>query len=134
MRYIAGCSAFFVVALVHSGGAFAQGAVYRKVVERGHDVSLGFYASINPDCSSRGYASVAVLNPPQGGQVFSEHKKDYASFVPTNPRSACNKLRLPGTRVYYHAKPTFVGVDNFGLQIVLESGDVYNYNLEVEVR
>lgn len=128
MKYTVGILVFLVIETLHIAVASAQGAVYHKVVARGRDVSLGFYVSINPDCSSRGYMTIAVLNSAQGGLVFSEHTRDYATFVPGNPRSACNKLRLPGTRAYYHARADYTGADSVALQVVTESGDVFNYN------
>jgi hypothetical protein len=90
--------------------------------------------SANPDCTIRGYASAAVTIAPQGGQVFSTHTSDFASFSPDNPRSACNRRRLQGTKVWYRANPDFIGTDNFQLQIVRANGDVATFNLQVQVR
>ncbi len=125
---------FAIITAMSASSALAQGAVYHKVVNRGQNVSLGFYASVNPDCTSRGYATVAVLSSPQGGQVLSSHGSDFATFVAANPRAACNKRRLQGTKVWYKANSSFLGTDSFPLQIVTANGDVSNFNMLIEVR
>lgn len=134
MRSQASHFAFLLSFIVCSIPASAQSAVYQKVVEHGKDVSLGFYASVNPDCTSRGYASAAVTNPPQGGRVLSTHASDFATFVATNPRSACNRRRLQGTKVWYRASPSFIGTDSFQLQIIRANGDISLYNIQIQVR
>ncbi len=114
--------------------ALAQSPVYYKVVDHGKDVNLGFYYSINPDCSARGFATAAVGSPPQGGQVLSVHSRDFPSFSSTNPRFVCNKRRIEGTKVWYRANPGFRGTDSFVLQIVDANGDPKNFNVQVAVR
>ncbi len=114
----------------------ASAATYtsHKVVNHGKEVLVIFFYSINPDCSSRGSASVAVGPPPQGGTVTSIHARDFPYFAPENPRSVCNKRRVEGERILYRANPGFVGTDSFVVQIVNANGDLSVVNTQIDVR
>lgn len=106
----------------------------QKVTSPGREVLVMFFYTINPDCSSRGPASVAVGPPPQGGTVTSVSGRDFPNFAPDNPRFVCNKRRVEGTRILYRAKPGFVGTDSFVVQVVNANGELSLVNTQIDVR
>lgn len=104
------------------------------VVRPGASLMVYKIASINPDCSSRGHATINLIEGPQGGQASVGEVRDYVAFAPGNPRAACNHRKLAATEMFYRASPNFIGFDNFSAEVIDSEGVARTRHFTVEVR
>ncbi len=104
------------------------------VVRAGATITVFKQAYVNPDCSSLGSASVSLVAAPAGGQVSVGNTRDYAAYSPTNPRSACNRRKLPVTVIVYRSRPDFTGTDQFSAEVVMPTGAARTYTFTIQVR
>ncbi|HEY2678651.1 MAG TPA: hypothetical protein VGI65_16890 [Steroidobacteraceae bacterium] len=74
---------------------------------------VGFYYSVNPDCSSGGLVQTHLKNAPTHGSVAFDKTDDYTSFPSTSPGHECNSKKSPGVEVLYTSTKDFVGADQF---------------------
>jgi hypothetical protein len=80
---------------------------FHKHVERGAISNVpqhvGFYYSVNPDCSSDGLVQTQLKIPPVHGSVIFVKSDGYTSFPSTSPGYECNKKKKPRRRrhVYF---------------------------------
>lgn len=92
------------------------------------------FMSINPDCSSMGYAKVTIASEPSKGKVVIEQGEAYPDFTRENIRSRCNDRKLPAVMVFYQSEPGFVGTDQLVLEAVSTSGTFYHQEFLINVR
>lgn len=91
-----------------------------KSVERGAisgvPQHVGFYYSVNPDCSSGGLVQTQLKTPPTHGYVAFAKADGYTNFPSTSPGHECNSKKSPGIEVIYTSTKDFVGTDQFTVQ------------------
>ena len=92
------------------------------VVAAGGSLTIYKITAVNPDCSSLGRAAIHLLSAPMGGQVTLSAGREYLAFAPGNPRSACNRRKLPATEMIYHVSPGFAGIDRFSAEVIDPTG------------
>jgi hypothetical protein len=83
---------------------------------------VGFYYSINPDCSLNGLVKIQVKTPPAHGSVVFNNADGYTNFAANSPAHDCNQKKSPGTEVMYTADKDYAGTDNFSVQAIGPSG------------
>jgi hypothetical protein len=102
-----------------------QGGSYKKI-ERGSisgiSQHVGFYYSINPDCSLNGLVRTQLKTPPAHGSVEFLNADGYTSFPSTSPAYSCNRRKSPGVAVMYTSDKDFAGTDNFAVQAIGPNG------------
>jgi hypothetical protein len=74
---------------------------------------VGFYYSVNPDCTSGGLVQTRMTTAPAHGSVAFVQKDGFSSFPAGSAAFACNTKKNPGIEVVYTAAPDFVGSDQF---------------------
>lgn len=116
--------------------AWAQAALSRPyiVAASGRSLEVAKYTAINPDCTSLGPIGVNLVVAPQGGEVRVGEGRRYMAFVPANPRSACNRRKIPATFVLYRSQPGFTGQDSFVVEVVFPNGTAQRARITVNVR
>ena len=93
-------------------------SIYYKVVSPGADVTVGMFYGVNPDCTSTGDYRINLLIAPKEGRIFIDKHAGYPDYPATNVRSACNRRKLIGTRMTYHADADATGIDVFTVEVV----------------
>ena len=122
--------ALVVIALfLWTGSAHAQ-----RTVVNGKTSQLYFFASINPDCSARGYPTVNITQQPQHGRVKIARGQDFVTFPESNVRSACNRRRVGGVGLHYTAQRGYTGPDSIGAEVVYSSGRYRRGTFNIYVR
>ena len=124
-------STLSVVLACSTAGAWADEI---KSVPSGINRQIDFLASINPDCSSIGFATVRLIEGPAHGVLTTDKGRDYRPFAKPNPRHACNKKRLAGLKVFYQSETGFVGTDRIRILVVAASGSEREATYEIRVR
>jgi hypothetical protein len=67
-----------------------------RVVASGAKQRIGFYASLNPDCSGTGDINVRVTKQPEHGTVETVATTGYAHWSKENTRSKCSQHKVKG--------------------------------------
>jgi len=92
----------------------------QKNVERGAISGIaqhvGFYYSVNPDCTSSGLVKTQLKSPPTHGTVEFIDADGFTSFPASSPSYECNKRKSPGVEIKYTSEKDFVGTDQFVVQ------------------
>jgi hypothetical protein len=109
----------------------------QKHIERGAISNVpqhvGFYYSVNPDCSSGGLVQTQLKTPPTHGSVAFVKGDGYTNFPSTNPGFECNKKKSPGVVIIYTSAKDFVGADQFTVQGIGPKGKYMETDYTVNV-
>ena len=90
-----------------------------KTMVAGGALALGHYASVNPDCSSKGKTTVRLSSAPAHGSVRLREGRGFSFF---QGYQQCNSRRVEGVTVEYRPERGFLGADTVGLDILYPSG------------
>ena len=95
---------------------------------------VGFYAEVNPDCSSAGIPAVRVEALPAHGTVVTAQGEAYTNYPSSNQRYACNAIKSRMMEVFYTSVPGYRGSDEFVVRTIFADGvartDQYTMNVE----
>jgi hypothetical protein len=118
-----------------AGAALPCSAVHAQfAVVSGGTVNLGFFASVNPDCSSAGTPTVRITQQPRHGRVVVVRTRDFTSFSLSNPRSACNSRRVSGVSIRYISQRGYTGYDSLSGETFYQSGTYRSGTVNITVR
>lgn len=101
---------------------------------RGEAVRAKHYRDVGPDCANVGYANIAIVSAPRGGQIELRREGEFPNFAANNPRAKCNNRRAEGVGVYYKPNPAFAGPDRFTIDIIWADGARWSEDFAVQVR
>lgn len=93
-----------------------------KVVASGKLLLLYEAYSTNPDCSSAGNVVLRVAQSPEHGRVSIRQTGVFPRFPEANPRSACNRRRVPGVQATYTSQRGYLGPDFVVLEALFPAG------------
>lgn len=93
-----------------------------KVVASGKPLMLYAAYSTNPDCSSAGNVVLRVTQSPEHGRVSIRQTGVFPQFPEANPRSACNRRRVPGVQAIYTSQRGYLGPDSVVLEVLFPAG------------
>lgn len=97
-------------------------------------LKLNFVTAINPDCTlTEAQPSARATQEPSHGTLVIRKGLDFAFFNEKNPRSACNKTRVPGTIVEYVPEPGYTGPDSLAYDWFPPTGAVVHFIITVNV-
>ncbi len=102
-----------------------------KVVAPGQTRKIAWFVSLDPTCRSLGPWTVNLIESPGKEQIMIEQGSEYPGFSPANPRSACNKRKVPATRILYSAPPGGPDDDQFIIEIVDPLGNAQRLRYHV---
>ena len=105
-----------------------------RIVPSGANQQIDFFASVNPDCSSPGLPTVRLIDGPQAGTITTDKGRDFMAFPRGNIRSACNKRRLVGLKMFYRAPKGFMGMDHVRILVISASGTGREASYAIQAR
>jgi hypothetical protein len=111
-----------------------ENQTFTRFVASGAKQRIGFYASVNPDCSATGDINVRVTKQPEHGTVETVATTGYAQWSKENIRSKCNQHKVKGTLVNYKAAEKYTGNDEFDLLILYPTGIAREHHFDLRVR
>ncbi|HXY58213.1 MAG TPA: hypothetical protein VEH76_06505 [Methylocystis sp.] len=117
-----------------TAGGSQQWLTRSVTMASGGKTRLAFWSFVNPDCSNFGYVGVREAAAPENGELIIKQTEDFGYWAPSNPRSACNKIRVPGVLIELKAKPGFVGVDHVAYDLFFPNGGARHVEITVNVR
>ncbi len=133
MRYF--CSIAFLLAM--AGTAAAQTFPTQpasSTVPTGIKRQIGFFASLNADCTPNGDVQSRLAKAPTNGTIELDDGPGYPIYPMGNQRFICNSRQVMGVRVMYTSKDGFTGKDSFEAQFFTPSGQeiVWKYSVTVK--
>lgn len=119
------CHALAAFALI-AGPALAASPVppqvYTYTTSPEYRTSIGFFASLNKDCTSAGPLQMQIVTPPANGTAALESAYGSPRYPAGSDYAACNTKQVQGMRLIYTSNPGFTGVDSFDVLIAFSSG------------
>jgi len=112
----------------------AQAQYGARVALSGVPIVLGEYASVNPDCTDAGRPTVRLTQNPEHGRLIISNASIFPFFREANPRSSCNRRRVPGVVVKYVSQRGYTGTDSAGLEIFSSRGTARTASFNIAVR
>ncbi len=109
-------------------------ATFAPVVPSGIKRQIGFFAAVNPDCSSSGDAEARITKQPKNGSVTIENGAGFTNFPEKNQRYVCNVKQSQGLRFIYTSKEGFTGQDHFEVEIFGPLGGAFVWKYHVTVK
>ena len=94
---------------------------------------LGFFSSLNPDCSSLGFDSVRIIEEARHGTVAIDHGESFSNYAQDNSRFECNKHPTEGTIVSYEPNAGFTGADSITIEAISPSGGAFKRHYMISV-
>jgi hypothetical protein len=101
-------------------------------VAAGAVLTLGHYASANPDCTSRGKTVVRVETVPMHGSVHMVETTGFSHF--TENYESCNSRRIAGVTVQYRPQRGYIGDDAVGLDVIYPNGFERRFSYTITVK
>jgi hypothetical protein len=111
-----------------------ESQAFTRVIASGGKQRIGFYVSLNPDCTANGDVTVRVTKQPEHGTLETVARTDYAHYPKENIRSKCNQHKVKGTLVNYKAAEKYTGNDEFDLLILFPGGYAWEHHFDMSVR
>jgi hypothetical protein len=95
---------------------------------------VGFFYSINTDCSFIGYPTIHIKTPPAHGMLSVEQDTSYTFFERNDQRYRCNLNKSQGTLVYYKSDAGYFGPDTAVVETIwpTSSTRITTYNMSVK--
>ena len=105
-----------------------------STVPTGVKRQLGFFTSLNADCSTTGDVQSRLVKQPANGAVELEDGYGYPNYEITNQRYGCNRGIVMGVRVFYTSQEGYLGQDGFETEFFTPTGAevVWKYSVTVK--
>jgi hypothetical protein len=121
-----------LITVAAAGVANAQNTEeIRKTAAAGGVLILAHYASVNPDCTSKGKVVVRLVNAPAHGSIALKQGSDFTTF---SGAKQCNVRKVEGVTAVYRPDRGFVGPDVLGVDIIYPSGRERFQNYTITVK
>jgi hypothetical protein len=105
-----------------------------RIATADHKLLLDFLYSVDPDCASKGFAAVRVVEAPKNGKLATEQGTGFPNFAKDNPRHECNIRKIDGVSVFYEPNSGFLGPDSIALDVIFPSGSLSKRRYSIDVK
>ncbi|KAB1076610.1 hypothetical protein [Methylobacterium soli] len=105
-----------------------------RVVPKGEARTIGFFASLFPDCTTQGPTVARLLAAPRHGKVDFAQTESFPRYAAGSPLAVCNAKRVPGLKMIYEAEEGFEGTDTYRIFIINPDGTGFESEIRVSVR
>jgi TonB family protein len=105
-----------------------------RTVASGERQRIGFFYTLNPDCTPAGYMTVRVITSPAHGELTAEQGVNYTNYPKENQRYQCNLKKSPVTDVYYKSNSGYLGTDSTLIEAASPTGTTITRIYTITVR
>jgi hypothetical protein len=105
-----------------------------RMIASGTKQQIGFFSSLNPDCSASGDVTIRVTKQPEHGTVDVITAMSFPGYPKDSDRYKCNQHRVKGMQINYKSAEKYVGDDAFDLLVLFPSGNAWEARYDVSVR
>jgi hypothetical protein len=106
----------------------------KRIVASGISNQLGFFVTLNPDCSSRGDIVARIVNKPQHGSAEASAITGYLRASQHKVHPNCTKNKVKGVALNYKAESKYVGDDALDVIMFYPDGWTWEVHLDLSVR
>jgi hypothetical protein len=107
---------------------------FDRVVISGTKTQIGFFHSLNPDCTSSGETIVRVTKQPEHGTTDITTINGFALYKKDNIRARCNEHKVKGPAIFYKSEDKYVGDDTIDFLVIFPKGFAWDLHVNVKVR
>ena len=108
---------------------------YKRIVASGAKTRVGYWGSVNPDCSSKGDTVIRVTKEPEHGAVEVGKSTDYLQYPKENIRVKCNQHKVAITQIMYKSADKYLGKDTVDFLVLFpDSGMAWEVHYEIDVK
>jgi hypothetical protein len=122
---------------VNSAYTFSRAAAQIRVtrtVASNQKLRLDFLVTLNPDCTSIGFATVRIIEEPKHGKLTVENGTGFSNYPQNNLQYECNKRRSDGVVVVYEPDSGFAGADSVSIDAIFPSGTSQKRRYSIDVK
>jgi caspase domain-containing protein len=106
---------------------------FTRVVASGKTQLIGFFNSLNPDCTVMGDTEIRITKQPAHGSVETKPATNFPSYPKEHVRAKCNEHRVGGTQVNYKSAEKYVGSDAVEMLALFPSGFAWEVHYDISV-
>jgi hypothetical protein len=107
---------------------------FARVIGSGKKVQIGFFTSLNPDCTSKGDTDIRITKQPEHGTIDIAPTISFPSYPKEHVRYKCNQHKVKGVQVNYKSAEKYVGDDALDLLALFPTGFAWEVHYDVSVR
>jgi hypothetical protein len=107
---------------------------FKRVVASGISNQLGFFVTLNPDCSSRGDIVVRIVKKPEHGSAEVSAITGYLRAAQFKEHPNCAKNKVKGTALNYKAENKYTGDDALEVLMFYPDGWAWEVHVDLSVR
>jgi hypothetical protein len=96
--------------------------------------TIAFFASLFPDCTSKGPLVGRVTTKPKHGAVALAPTESFPFYGPNSPLATCNSKKVPGLGIIYRSEDDYVGEDHANILLIFPDGTATQLNILFLVR
>jgi hypothetical protein len=124
------CILTAAVALNLSSAAFAQSQLIERKFKgkSDHDINVGIFTAMKPDCTAGALPVVRLTRPPMHGKVTMKRGRLHA----TNFKQ-CLATELPAFVALYRSVPNFIGQDVLMIEVIGKNGKAQFQKITITV-
>jgi hypothetical protein len=116
---------------------FAEGLsreTFDRIIISGTKTQIGFFHSLNPDCTLTGETIVRVTKEPEHGKIDIATINSFAHFKKDNIRFKCNEHKVKGPAVFYKSEDKYVGDDAVDFLVIFPKGFAWDLHVNLKVK
>ena len=105
-----------------------------SVIPTGEERTVGFVASLFPDCTSRGPIVARIIKEPAHGVMTFGNATSFPNYNATSPLSSCNNKKASGLNIDYKSEDGYVGPDGVDIFMMFPDGSAAEWHYLILVR
>jgi hypothetical protein len=107
---------------------------FTRVVPSGTNQRIGFFSSLNPDCTTSGDVSIRITKEPEHGAVNITTTTNFPGYPKESLRYKCNQHRVKGMQINYKSAEKYIGDDALELLIFFPAGFAWEVHFDISAR
>ena len=107
---------------------------FTRFVPTGEERTIGFVASVFPDCSLRGPVVGRTTKPPSHGAVSLVAADSFIQAAPGSRLEICNEKKKPGLNITYKSENGYTGDDSMQVFLMFPDGSAGEWNYTIIVK
>jgi hypothetical protein len=105
-----------------------------RFIPSGEERTIGFVASLFPDCASRGPTVGHLIRLPAHGAVILVNADNFPNYNTTNRLASCNDQKSSGLNIIYKAEDGYVGEDEADIFLMFPDGTAAEWHYLILVK
>ena len=105
-----------------------------RFIPTGEERTVGFVASLFPDCTSRGPIVARIIKEPAHGVMTFGNATSFPNYNATSPLSSCNNKKASGLNIDYKSEDGYVGPDGVDIFMMFPDGSAAEWHYLILVR